>query len=256
MSGESILLLVQQRLALGILADNGTTLEGVLANDTGKTDQHRQDKEDTHDGESKDPLEGNDVGEELRDTQGSGQDREVEAHGVVLVGNQEKEAVAEDGPDEDVCSDTSGEGVSVDCCGANSEQSHIVESQRAGDNGNVDEAGGGRVTEVGSRQVEEVDDEQKQCQPEVRADPEHDHSKEQQVAGDEVRAHIGSSVNVNLIFGVKVPRVAELTNKQDDPVNGNNGGIKSKRCVSARVLAEDGVAVVLALSGLVEGVVE
>jgi hypothetical protein len=62
-------LLFEQRLSLSILVDNGTTLEGILANETREADQDGEDKQDTHDDKGEDPLESDDVGEELGDTE-------------------------------------------------------------------------------------------------------------------------------------------------------------------------------------------
>jgi hypothetical protein len=62
-------LLFEKRLSLSVLIDNGTTLEGILANDTREGDQDGKDEQDTHDDKGKDPLEGDDVGEELGDTE-------------------------------------------------------------------------------------------------------------------------------------------------------------------------------------------
>lgn len=63
------LLFLEQRLSLSVLVDNSTTLEGVLANETGEADQDGEDEQDAHDDKGEDPLEGNDVGEELGDTE-------------------------------------------------------------------------------------------------------------------------------------------------------------------------------------------
>jgi hypothetical protein len=68
-SRVSTSLLFEQRLSLSILVDNGTTLEGILANETREADQDGEDKQDTHDDKGEDPLESDDVGEELGDTE-------------------------------------------------------------------------------------------------------------------------------------------------------------------------------------------
>ena len=64
------LLLLQQRLSLSVLGDNGATCEGILPDEAGETDQDGQDEEDAHDCECEDPLEGDGVGKELGDTKG------------------------------------------------------------------------------------------------------------------------------------------------------------------------------------------
>jgi len=89
-------LLFKKRLSLSVLVNNSAALEGILANDTREGDQDGEKEQDTHDDKGKDPLEGDDVGEELRDTQRCAENAEVETHGVVLVGDKEEEAVAHD----------------------------------------------------------------------------------------------------------------------------------------------------------------
>jgi hypothetical protein len=62
-------LLFEKGLSLSVLIDNSTALEGILTNDTREGDQDGEDEQDTHDDKGKDPLEGDDVGEELGDTE-------------------------------------------------------------------------------------------------------------------------------------------------------------------------------------------
>jgi hypothetical protein len=168
---------------------------------------------------------------------------EVEAHGVILVGDKEEEAVAHDGPDHDVGHDSSRQRVCVDSGSANSEQEDVVECQGTGNNGNVDESRGSRVLEVLGREVEEVDDEQHLSEPEVAAAPEVDETEEEKVVEDEVRANISGSLDINLVLRVQVPAVANLQDEQDDHVNGCDDGVEGKGGVVVRVLVPDGASV-------------
>lgn len=70
MSRCGALLFVQQRLSLSVFRDDGATCEGVLTDEARETDQDGQDEENTHDNEGEDPLECDDVGEELSNTEG------------------------------------------------------------------------------------------------------------------------------------------------------------------------------------------
>lgn len=92
---EGIALVVSGRLALSsrglVLGEERSTFgvgraaerdvsacPGRNGNDQGQDEQHR------HDGEGEDPLEGDNLGEELADTESGSQDAQVESHGVIL----------------------------------------------------------------------------------------------------------------------------------------------------------------------------
>lgn len=186
----------------------------------------------------------------------SSENTQVEAHGVVLVCDEEEESVTKDRPDEDVGEDSGGQSVGINGGSTNSEHQNIGQSQRTRNNRDVDESGGARVSEVGSGKVEEVDDDQQLSEPEVGSDPEVDEAEEEEVAGDEVGAYIGGSVHVNLILRVQVPAVADLENVQDNHVDGGDDRVQGERSVSAVVLVPDGSTVVLALMRRIEGVVD
>ena len=66
---KTCLLFLEQRLSLSVLIDNSATLEGILANETREADQDGEDEQDAHDDKGEDPLERDDVGEELGDTE-------------------------------------------------------------------------------------------------------------------------------------------------------------------------------------------
>lgn len=78
-----------------------------------------------------------------------------------LVNNDEKQAIGQDGPDEDVSEDTGNERLRV----RHHDSSVPVNRderprQRSGDNGQVDEPGVSRVAEVAGGQVDEVENDE------------------------------------------------------------------------------------------------
>jgi len=75
----------KERGALLIRGRLGAAAERqVPAHHGGDGDEDGQDEEHGHDGEGKDPLEGDDLVAELCHAQRGGEDAQVEAHGVVL----------------------------------------------------------------------------------------------------------------------------------------------------------------------------
>jgi hypothetical protein len=79
----SILVVGQERSAL--LVGRGSASSRLASAKSGNGDHDSRDEQDGHDGKGEDPLEGNDLAEELRDTDGGGEDAEREPDGVVLV---------------------------------------------------------------------------------------------------------------------------------------------------------------------------
>jgi len=144
--------------------------------------------------------------------------------------------------------------VCIDSGSANSEQENVVECQRTGDNGDVDESRGSRVLEVLGGEVEEVDDEKHLGEPEVAAAPEVDEAEPEQVVENEVRANISGSLDVDVVLRVQVPTVANLQDKKDNHVNGSDDGVEGKGSVVVRVLVPDGAR--WCLCGLIESVVD
>lgn len=74
---------MKERSTLGIglrLSSPGKVLAGCRGN----CDTDSGDEEDGHDGECKNPLEGNNLSEELANTNGCGEHAEVESNGVIL----------------------------------------------------------------------------------------------------------------------------------------------------------------------------
>lgn len=116
-----------------------------------------------------------------------------------------------------------------------------VPRQRSADNADVDQAGGSRVAEVSSAQIEKVDHEQQLGNPEVAAHPEVHEAEEQQVVGDEVRANVGSSIDVDGVGRVQGVGVEQLQNVEHDPVDGrDDAALRKRRRVV--VLPEPGIA--------------
>jgi len=120
----------------------------------------------------------------------------------------------------------------------------------------VNKAGSGAVAEVGRGQIEEVDDEQQQGQPEVRAYPEVDEAEEEEVVRDEVGTDMGGGGDVNGVRGVEVVAVADLEDEKDDPINARNDRIHRERRMMHVILSPYGPARLVALVRLVEGVVD
>ena len=96
MSGKATTLICLQRDKGGILvlAEEGSALSvlgrssapaNLAASPGGNGDNDSHDEENGHDDKGKDPLEGNDLSQELRDTDGSGEHAKRESHGVILI---------------------------------------------------------------------------------------------------------------------------------------------------------------------------
>lgn len=75
--------LVEKGRTLGVTVGGALPLE-LLAGPGGYGHGDGRDKEHSHNDESEDPLQGNNLAEELRNTNGGREDAEIEAHGVVL----------------------------------------------------------------------------------------------------------------------------------------------------------------------------
>jgi len=86
----------------------------LFTEDTWYGNNQGGDEEDTHYDECKDPLEGKGLSEELANPNGSGQDAECKAHGIILEDNEEEETIDQDTPDSNVSQDTSWQAVGID----------------------------------------------------------------------------------------------------------------------------------------------
>jgi len=163
----------------------------------GNGNDNRRNKQDSHDGEGKDPLESDGLVKELADANCCGEDAEGEAHGVVLVDCDEEAAVNQNGPDEDVSEDSSDQVVrSVDHDGSVPVDGDEVPSQGCGDYGPVDESGIRVMSEVQRRQIEEVGDDHDFSDDEEATDKQHNEGELQQVVEDKVTPDTGCGIDI------------------------------------------------------------
>lgn len=110
--------------------------------------------------------------------------------------------------------------------------------KREGKSGGVDEDGRAWVAEVAKREVEEVDDDQEESDPEVAADPEVDKSEDEEVRCDEMGRNVAGSGKVELGGGlVEGEEVVHLEDEDDDPVYARDDAILGK--CSWKVVAPD-----------------
>jgi hypothetical protein len=251
----SYLGIVEQRRALGIRIGGALPL---LAGPGGNSDRDGSKEEDSHDDKGEDPLQGDNLTEELRDANGGGKNAEREAHGVVLVDDDEEASVGENGPDEDVAKDA---GDQVSRVGDH-ESSVPVDGdkgpgQGSRDDGRVDETRVGVVAEVQRREVEEVEDENDLGPVEVGADKEHHKRKVQQVVGDEVASNAGGGVHMGRVGREEVSNVAALEDEENDPEDGGNDRVHGEGARVEGVLVPDalpdGVAIMRGVNGVVDG---
>jgi hypothetical protein len=163
-------------------------------------------------------LEGDDLSEELSNSNGGGEHTQVETHGVILVRNDEEQTISQDGPDEDVAKDSGNERFGVGYHdGAVPVDGDKVPCERSGYDSLVDEASIGWVAEVQRCQVEEVDNDQNLGPSEVASYEEHDESEVEQVVEDEVASHGTSSVQLLDVAREEVEDVATLEDEQYNP---------------------------------------
>lgn len=78
------LVVSKKRSTLHVSGSRATAPVGLAASPGGHSDGERGNEEDRHDDEREDPLEGDNLVEELADTDGGCEDAEGEADGVVL----------------------------------------------------------------------------------------------------------------------------------------------------------------------------
>jgi len=79
--------------------DCSLTSEGdLLAEDAWDCDNQSREEENTHNDEREDPLECNDLDEELADSDGGCQDAQSKAHSIILEYNKEESTIDQDTP--------------------------------------------------------------------------------------------------------------------------------------------------------------
>lgn len=132
--------------------------------------------------------------------------------------DNEKHAIRQNGPDEDVSKDSRHQIMRV----IYHQRTIPVDSdkrpgQRSRSDGRMDEAWGRVVAEIQDREVEEVGDEDDFGPDKVRAHKEHDKGKVEEIVEDEVAADAGGIVDSLLLTGEEVRDVSELEDKEADP---------------------------------------
>jgi len=95
--------IIQKRGSLSVLGVGSTNL---LSEESWNGDDKGCEEENRHNGEGKDPLEGNGLGEELTNTKVSTENAESESHSVISVNSEEKQAIDQDTPDGNIGKDT------------------------------------------------------------------------------------------------------------------------------------------------------
>lgn len=135
-----------------------------------------------------------------------------------LVGNDEKAAVDQNGPNKNVTKDAGNERGRVgNHQGTIPVDSHKCPCQRSRDNGHVDEPWVGVVAEVERAEVEEIENQNDFSPVEVGANKEHDKGEMEQVVHDEVAADASRGVDDVGIRGEQMANVASLENEEYDP---------------------------------------
>lgn len=81
----------------------------------------------------------------------------------------------------------------------------------------MDESSISIVAEVEEGKVEEVDNQEDLCPPEMCTNEEEHETKVEKVVENEVASNTGSRLNVLVILGEEAPDVAELNDEEDEP---------------------------------------
>jgi len=79
--------------------------------------------------------------------------------------------------------------------------------------------------------------------PEMIANPEHDESKNEEVIQDEMASHIGRRCDKNIVAREKVPDIADLGKKEQDPVDSGNEDILGEWRLISSSLAPDRMSI-------------
>jgi hypothetical protein len=251
-----LILLSEKRSAL--LISRCTTPVDLPASRSRNSNNNRSDEKQSHDDKGKDPLEGNHLVKELRNSNSGSKDAKREAHCVILVNHDEEESVCEDGPDEDVSKDTGHKVVRV----GNHQSTVPVDGnkspgQRSRNNGRVDKSGVGVVTEVERGKIDEVENQDNLGPVEVRADKEHDKGEVEEVVEDEMASDAGGSVNDVRVTREEMSDVASLEDEEDNPVYGGDDWVQSESGAIHVVLLPDlsvsSVAIIRTVKCVVDG---
>jgi len=230
----------------------------LLAKDTWNGDDKGSEEENSHDGESKDPLESNDMCGELANAKSSCQYTECEAHGVVLEDNEEEEPIDEDTPDSYIGQDASWETMAVGCNSTVPVESNKRPCQWPRDNGDMNETGMCVVSEIEGGQVEEVGNENDLCPNVVSSNEEHNEGELQQVVEDEMTPDSRGGVHVIGVGGEEMPNISDLEDPEDNPVDRGDDFVQSERSIEGTIHSPNGMTPMLQIilrnvEGIVDG---
>jgi len=87
------LVVIQERSSLLVRRNSVSSEANLLAKDAWDSDDKGAEEQSSHDRKGKDPLESDDLSQELTNTEGSCQDTECKAHGIVLESNEKEETI-------------------------------------------------------------------------------------------------------------------------------------------------------------------
>jgi len=221
LTGSICQLMVVQQWSSLLVCWNNVLLPAeteFLAENTWNRNTNCDDEQDAHDHKGKDPLESDSLREELTYTQRSSQNAQCEAHGVVLVHDEEKQAIDENTPDGNVSQDASRRGMGIDRNSTIPVEGNESPCKWTRYNWNVDESRMCVVAEVKGGQVEEVDDQDDLRPDKMPANKEHDEGKLQEVIEYKVASNTSSSLNMLTALREQVPQVSDLKEEDSEPV--------------------------------------
>lgn len=248
------LIIAKQRITLRILL--AAAVPDILAHPNGDRNAEGDNKKEGHDGKGKDPLQGNGLGEELTDTNGSREYAQGKPHSVVLVSDDIEHAVGEDTPDQDIAEDTGHQGAGfVQPDGTVPEDGNEGPGERAGDGGKVDELVICVVAEVEDGEVDEVEDEEQLSPAEQGADEKHDKAEVEEIVCNEVGGDRGGVGHHDRVGGEEVADVAQLGDEEDEEVETSNERVHSEGSVEVAILLPDAAAGIPAIGRVIEGIV-
>lgn len=163
-------------------------------------------------------LERNSLGEELANTQRCRQDAQGEAHGVILICNEEEHSIDQDTPDSNIGNNASWQAGGIEDNGTIPVESNESPGQWSSDGWDVNVSRGSVVAEVEGGKIEEVDDQHNFGPDEVGANPQHNPGELKEVVEDEVASDGRSSIDVSLIIGEEGIDVSDLRDEEDEPL--------------------------------------
>lgn len=136
------------------------------------------------------------------------------------VGNNEKQSIDKDGPDENVAKDSGHQGLRMwHHDGAIPVNGHKGPCQRARSNRHMDEARGGIVAEVQRAEIRKVENQDDLCNGKVLRYKEQDEDDVQQVVEDEVAANAGCGMDDVGVAGEEGGGISELENEEHNPIS-------------------------------------